>query len=194
MSNNRDVDSKSDESVSDETDSVELCLIERAFKIPCLCPQCDGEKWPGINPAFLCLVERGQDQLLETHEAEWEAHAEHLRNTRRPVWTAEDLASVEDRGDRARIAAAEDIDIYCARTRFVVRDLAEEGFWGHAAVDRLTPTPVPEKPQKPRRRRKQPKPAVLFDLFGDFGVIVPVNEHAKPSKAATGSSAAKGDE
>ena len=174
-------------------ESAQPTLLEQISCIPCICPQCDDRKWRGITSEFLNIVETGKEQLLEAEEAEWQMHIDHLGKTQRPVWTAEELAAVEDRIDRALIAASEGIDIACERTRFVIRDLGDVGFWGHAAVHRLTPTPPPEKPVKARRRRKYPKPVVHFDLFGDFGVIVPFTEKENPSQSVARTGSLKGE-
>ncbi len=196
MSNdNQKSDIGCDASINDKRkpERAQPTLLEQISRIPCICPQCDDRKWRGIASEFLNIVESGKEQLLEAEEAEWQKHVEHLRKTQRPVWTAEELAAVEDRIDRARIAASEGIDIACERTRFVIRDLGDVGFWGHAAVDRLTPTPPPEKPVKTRGRRKHPKPVVHFDLFGDFGVIVPFTEKETSSQSLALTHSRKGD-
>lgn len=141
-------------------------------EISCCCAQCDDQDWPGITAEFMDLIESGSEAFLTHLRTEWRVWRENRQGACRPVWTADELLAIDDRVGRAQIAASEDIDVTCERTRFVLRDLADEGFWGKAAFDRLTPSSVLEKPKGKRRLRKHSKSSVHFDLFGDFGVDV----------------------
>jgi len=138
-------------------------------KIECSCPACSNG--PGEPSAFRDMVARWGN-VSEREELAKSLAGAKLRDRALYRFTAEDIAGIADRWQRARSLVDWPVNVGCCKIVALIQEIADVDFYGQLAMARLNPS---EPTAKLPRRRRRPRPAYVFpfgrpNLFLDFDV------------------------
>jgi hypothetical protein len=139
-------------------------------KIECGCCACGGS---GLSdPAAFRDLAVDWGATSEAEQRADSAASAKMRDRNLYPFSAEDIAIIADRWDRARALVEWPVTVGCRKIVALINEIADVDFYGALAMSRLNP-PEPE-PKRPRtRRRRRPKIPLGVDrpnLFLDFGV------------------------
>jgi hypothetical protein len=138
-------------------------------KIKCSCPACSNAL--SEPSAFRDFVAEW-DGVTEQEELAKSLAGAKLRDRALYPITAEDIADIADRWQRARSLVDWPVNVGCCKIVALIQEIADVDFYGQLAMARLNP---PEPTAKLPRRRRRPRPAYVFpfgrpSLFLDFDV------------------------